>query len=84
VGAPEGDGRRVRRAADLRLAPLDHVLAEGLLFLRAPEDEISRGLDHAGTRDEVEAPITDWLREAYDAHDSLLARSHRKNKKKRG
>jgi hypothetical protein len=26
----------------------------------------------------------DWLREAYDAHDSLLARNHRKKKKKRG
>jgi hypothetical protein len=25
-------------------------------------------------RDEVEAPITDWLREAYDAHDALLSR----------
>lgn len=24
-------------------------------------------------RDEVEAPITDWLREAYDQHDALLA-----------
>jgi hypothetical protein len=24
-------------------------------------------------RDEVEAPITDWLREAYDVHDTLLA-----------
>ena len=25
-------------------------------------------------RDEVEAPITDWLREAYDMHDALRAR----------
>ena len=24
-------------------------------------------------RDEVEAPITDWLREAYEMHDALLA-----------
>jgi len=39
---------------------------------------------HVTHRDEVEAPITDWLREAYDAHDSLLARNHRKKKKKRG
>src|SRR5215472_18242474 len=28
-------------------------------------------------RDEVEAPITDWLREAYDVHDVLLAKSSR-------
>ena len=26
-------------------------------------------------RDEVEAPITDWLREAYDMHDTLLGTS---------
>ena len=25
-------------------------------------------------RDEVEAPITDWLREAYDMHDALRAK----------
>ena len=25
-------------------------------------------------RDEVESPITDWLQEAYDQHDSLLGR----------
>src|SRR5437868_4433792 len=24
-------------------------------------------------RDQVEAPITDWMREAYDEHDALLA-----------
>ncbi len=28
-------------------------------------------------RDEVEPPITDWLREAYDAHDALRARPPR-------
>lgn len=28
-------------------------------------------------RDEVEAPITDWLREAYDMHDALRAKSSR-------
>src|SRR5262249_39384014 len=26
-------------------------------------------------RDEVEAPITDWMREAYDMHDALLGRN---------
>ena len=31
----------LRRAADLRLAQLDHVLAAVLLFLRAPEEEHS-------------------------------------------
>jgi hypothetical protein len=39
-------------------------------------------------RDEVEAPITDWLREAYDMHDVLRAKSSRaprvqRTKKKR-
>ena len=29
-------------------------------------------------RDEVEAPITDWLREAYDQHDALRGRPNRK------
>ena len=29
-------------------------------------------------RDEVEAPITDWLREAYGMHDALLARPRQK------
>jgi hypothetical protein len=28
-------------------------------------------------RDEVEAPITDWLREAYDTHDALLGSRQR-------
>ena len=32
---------------------------------------------HITHRDEVEAPITDWLREAYDMHDVLRAQSLR-------
>ena len=35
-------------------------------------------------RDEVEAPITDWLREAYDQHDALLARAKGKAQKAKG
>ena len=35
-------------------------------------------------RDEVEAPITDWLREAYDMHDVLRAKGVRGSRKKRG
>jgi len=35
-------------------------------------------------RDEVEAPITDWLREAYDMHDVLRAKRVRASPKKRG
>ena len=35
-------------------------------------------------RDEVEAPITDWLREAYDMHDVLRAKGVRGPRKKRG
>ena len=34
----------VRRAADLRLAQLDHVLAQVLLLLRAAEEAVPRGL----------------------------------------
>ena len=34
-------------------------------------------------RDEVEAPITDWLREAYDMHDALRAKGVRGSRKKR-
>jgi hypothetical protein len=34
-------------------------------------------------RDEVEAPITDWLREAYDMHDALRAKSGRATPTKR-
>ena len=83
----------LRRAADLRLAQVDHVLAQVLLLLRAAEEEASSRcasssaapckapqvrrverksktkivhIIHVTHRDEVEAPITDWLQEAYD------------------
>ena len=36
---------------------------------------------HVSHRDEVEAPLTDWLREAYDLPDVLAARPLKKNKK---
>jgi hypothetical protein len=29
-------------------------------------------------RDEVEPPITDWLREAYDQHDALIGKNNRR------
>jgi len=34
-------------------------------------------------RDEVEAPVTDWLREAYEKHDALLANARRNNPRRR-
>jgi hypothetical protein len=34
-------------------------------------------------RDEVEAPITDWLREAYDQHDALLAKTAKNARRRR-
>jgi hypothetical protein len=100
VGAIARDGRRIRRSADLRVAQLDHVLAEVLLLLRAAEEELSRTLrvsrpaveSAAGAakrasskskfyniiqlrhRDEVEAPVTEWLREAYEHSESLATR----------
>src|SRR3954462_10946096 len=36
---------------------------------------------HVRHRDEVEAPITDWLREAYDLQDVVAARKTKKKKK---
>jgi hypothetical protein len=33
-------------------------------------------------RDEVEAPITDWLREAYENHDALLGKNTRKKNRR--
>ena len=39
---------------------------------------------HVRHRDEVEAPITDWLREAYDVSDNLSGRSVRKTSSKKG
>src|ERR1043165_6765128 len=34
-------------------------------------------------RDEVEAPITDWLREAYQSHDKLLASPRKASRRRR-
>ena len=44
LGAAARDGHRVRRAAHLRLAQLDHVRAKVLLLLRASEEELPRSL----------------------------------------
>jgi hypothetical protein len=35
---------------------------------------------HITHRDEVEPPITDWLREAYELPDALAAREHQRSK----
>src|SRR5438094_1531954 len=35
-------------------------------------------------RDEVEPPITDWMREAYEKHDALLAKSKGKGQRAKG
>ena len=40
-------------------------------------------LVHIRHRDEVEAPITDWLREAYDLPDTMVAKSARRRVKPR-
>jgi Lactonase, 7-bladed beta-propeller len=44
LGAPARDRRLFRRAADLCLAPIDHVLAPVLLLLRASEEELPRSV----------------------------------------
>jgi hypothetical protein len=38
---------------------------------------------HIRHRDEVEPPVTDWLREAYDLPDTLAAREARKSKRRK-
>jgi hypothetical protein len=38
---------------------------------------------HVTHRDEVEPPITDWMREAYELPDVLAARADKKQKRKR-
>ena len=40
-------------------------------------------LVHLRHRDEVEAPVTDWLREAYDVSDRLSAKSRGAKTKKK-
>ena len=54
MGAAARNGGFFRRAAYLRLAPLDHVLAENLLLLRASETKISRAVCPLDRR--LEAP----------------------------
>ena len=44
LGAAARDRRRVRRAADLRVPQLDHVLAQVLLLLRPAEEGLPRSL----------------------------------------
>ena len=44
LGTAARDRRLFWRSADLRLAQIDHVLAQILLLLRASEEELSRGL----------------------------------------
>src|SRR6516165_2505533 len=44
LGAAARDRRLLRRATSLRLAQIDHVLAQVLLLLRASEEELSRTL----------------------------------------
>ena len=39
-------------------------------------------LVHVRHRDEVEAPLTDWMREAYELHDVLVAKPPAKREKK--
>ena len=97
------DGRGLRRAADLRVTPLAHVLegrpatsscgrsgkapsrwcsfsdgAPRVPQIRrtalASQTKIAH-IVHITHRDQVEAPVTDWLREAYESSDALSARA---------
>jgi len=47
--------------------------------VRSSKSKIAH-LIHVRHRDEVEAPFTDWLREAYDLNQTLTARPPRKRK----
>src|SRR5687768_9872004 len=51
VAAVARGSGRVRRAAYLRISSLDHVLAEGVLLLRAPETAIPRSVRLSATHD---------------------------------
>src|SRR5438874_2891297 len=44
VGAAARDGGLARRSTNLRLAPLDHVLAQVVLLLRPSEEELPRAV----------------------------------------
>jgi len=63
MGAPSRDGRRVRRAAHLRVASLNHVFATGVLLLRAPAGKavgvvyLSRPHDPVAARQEGTAIV---------------------------
>ena len=49
MGAPAGNRQRVWRTKDLRVTPLDHVLAQGVLLLCEAEEEDAGGLVLPGT-----------------------------------
>jgi Domain of unknown function (DUF5655) len=50
--------------------------------VRASKSKIAHIL-HVRHRDQVEAPITDWLREAYDLSDAAASKARRARAKKR-
>ena len=52
MGAAARNRGGVWRAADLCIPPLDHVFAQGLLFLRSAKEKISRGVHYAGASDQ--------------------------------
>ena len=53
------------------------AVAVAMLILAAPEAWAQKpgGVLRITHRDEVEAPITDWLREAYELSDALVTRT---------
>ena len=108
MGAAARDRGRLRRAAHLRVAQLDHVLARRRATsssgrrrafsrcasscrarVKAPQvrrAEPSSKVKFANLiqirhRDEVEAPVTDWLQEAYDFAGAQAAKPAPKQKK---
>src|SRR4030095_7121393 len=58
LGTAARDRRLLWRSADLRLAQIDHVLAQVLLLLRAPEEEPPRNLRVSWPRAEGAAGAT--------------------------
>ena len=50
---------------------------------RASKSKIAH-IVHVRHRDEVEAPITDWLREAYDRSDAAASNAKKKAKRSMG
>ena len=86
LASPAGRTRLVAsyQQIPLRLLPVSFGAAQpSLVYLVNPTAGLMDGdahLVHVTHRDQVEAPLTDWLKEAFVASDRLSAKPARKTK----